>query len=190
MGRPPKARGAGQPTSQPAEQLPPKPATETPPAGEQKVGGDEGASTITLRLDERGRILPLRDETRERLKRALEASDLGEEYRRSAGAQFVDEALAGRMLDAFGAVQGFVFSKTAKLPYADAAKVMRFDEEERKTLAPPTCALLNQYVGPRLARHGVLVEFSLMFAAVEASKIDKAVALVREHQKMRDGNSG
>ncbi len=181
MGRPPKRKEQPTPETQASSAAPTTvPAT---PAAPPPPSAEEAASTITLRLDDKGRILPLRDETRERLKQALESSDLGEGYKPRPAGKFVDEAFAGRLLDALGAAQSFVFSKSAKIPYAKAAEAMRFDNEDKKSLASPTSALLNQYAGAWLTRHGVLLEFSVKFAAIEASKLDKAVALAREHGK-------
>jgi hypothetical protein len=127
----------------------------------------------------------MREENREKLRRALERDPdfLGAGYQPQPAAKFVDEALAGRMLDATGAVQAFVFSKAAKVPYAKASETFRFDSEDKKALAPPTSALLNQYAGAWLARHGVALEFGVKFAAIEAAKLDRAAALVREQRK-------
>ncbi len=183
MGRPSKQKVV-QPGPAPSLSPESKPAPgETPPAVAET---GEPTRRIEVRLDASGRIQPMRPETREELLRALKASPeaLGEEYQPRPAAGFVDEALAARMLDALAVAQSFVFSRTAKLPYEKAAEVMRFDVEEKKTLAPPTSALLNQYAGAWLARHGVLVEFSVKFGAVELGKFDRAVALAREAKKV------
>jgi hypothetical protein len=178
MGRPPKK------TAQPAEQSVSLAAETAPPASPAPAGTGEPADRIEIRLDSGGHVMPLRPENREKLRRALEASpDLfGDDYKPVA-AKFVDEALAGRMLDAVAAVQSFAFSKTAKVPYDKAADVLRFDGEEKKALAPPACVLLNQYAGAWLARHGALLEFSVKFAAIEASKFDKAIAVARAQKQ-------
>ena len=193
MGRPSKYKQhpkAAEPAGvSPAAQAVPE---STPPSESRPVGSapTEEPETITLRLDEKGCIREMRDETQERLRKALEVSDLGPGFEPPPSTGFVDEALAGRMLDGLAAAESLVFSKAAKVPYGEAAKVMRFDGDERKTLAPPTAALLNQYAGPWLARHGTLVEFGVKFAAIEASKLDRVVALAREHQKKRNDDSG
>jgi hypothetical protein len=186
----------GRPTKQKqqldAEQKPAPPAGEAAKsAGEipaskpsASIGTGEPADRIDVRLDAGGHIMPMREENREKLRRALEASPdfFGGDYKPQL-TKFVDEALAGRMLDAVTAVQSFAFSKTAKVPYDKAAEVLRFDSEEKKNLAPSACVLLNQYGGAWLSRHGALLEFGVKFAAIEASKFDKAIALAREHQR-------
>jgi hypothetical protein len=185
MGRPAKKQADAEQKPAPLAGEETKVAAETtasrPPA---PAGTGEPADRIEIRLDAGGHVMPLRPENREKLRRALEASpDLfGDDYKPLA-AKFVDEALAGRMLDAVAAVQSFAFSKTAKVPYDKAADVLRFDGEEKKALAPPACVLLNQYAGAWLARHGALLEFSVKFAAIEASKFDKAITIARAQQK-------
>jgi len=144
------------------------------------------ADRIELRLDDKGRIQPMRDETRERLRKALEVSDLGPGFEPPPQARFIDEAFAGRMLDGVAVVQGFLFSKTAKVPYRQAREALGFDTDEKKTLSPSGAALLNYYGGAWLARHGPLVEFSVKFAAIEAAKFDRAVALAKNHRAKKE----
>jgi hypothetical protein len=185
MSRPSKKKKQSetvQPALQPAEQPVSKVGAETQTQAQTQT--EKPLDRIELRLDEQGHILPMRDENRERLRRALEASSdfFGDGYKPQP-AKFVDEALAARMLDAVSAGQAFVFSKSAKVPYEAASEAMRFDAEEKKTLAPPACVLMNQYGGAWLTRHGALVEFGVKFAAIEAGKIDKAMALARGQKK-------
>jgi hypothetical protein len=162
-----------------------KPTSETPASKPSAPAGTgEPVDRIEIRLDAGGHIMPMREENREKLRRALEASPdfFGGDYKPEP-AKFADEALVARMLDAVTAVQAFAFSKTAKVPYDKAAEVLRFDAEEKKTLTPSACVLLNQYGGAWLSRHGALLEFGVKFAAIEASKLEKAIALAREHQR-------
>ncbi len=153
------------------------PSTPPPPA--------EEFDRVELRIGRDGKLQPMRDENREKLRRALERDPdfLGPGYQPPTVARFVDEAFAGRMLDGLSVAQAFVFGKVAKVPYEKARGAMGFDGEEKKSLAPPVCVLLNHYGGAWLARHGALVEFGAKLAVIEASKIDKAVSLAREQKK-------
>lgn len=187
MGRPKKQHAKN---NAPAPGEPNAPPPNATAAGEQPAGSahtQQGEpERIEIRLDEKGRIQPMRDETRERLRRALETSDLGPGFEPQPTARFIDEAFAGRLLDGLAAAQGLIFSKAARVPHKQATEIMRFETDERKTLAVPTAAVLNAYAGSWLTRHGPLVEFGIKFAAIEAGKFDRAVALAREYREKKE----
>ena len=173
MGRPRKERPSAQPES-PGQ--PPEAAEEQPP------GETEAASTITLRLDESGKLKPMQAETRERLKRALAQSGLRElSDEEPVPSKLIDDKFVSRLFDGLSRAQAMTLARLVGVPQSELYAMTKLSPDEKAELTEPAKAILTPYFGRWLAQHQDLAGFLVPFTLITLQKYDKCKQLAHKY---------
>jgi hypothetical protein len=180
MGRPRKTNSQIETGSRPEVPAPVK--LEAEPA-RATAASKPVAGTITIRLDESGKPLPIQDETRERLRKAIREGGLLEEpLEELAPSGIIDEEFAGHVLDAVNEAQAFLVSRTAPLSIEEARKVVKYDPDQKEEMSPRLARILNKHLGWWLARHPDEYALLLALSVVSAEQWARARELAKKSE--------